>query len=399
MVLWILLLPITAFAYDVDWVRQFGSPQADQAKGVYTDSRGTYAAGEITVGTHVDAFVRKYNAQGTLQWTRQFGTDAQPDGAVAVTGDDSGIYVVGYINSALPGQTQLGSVDSFLRKYDENGQELWTRQFGTIKADVAAAVSVDDTGIYVAGFSNGTFAGQSAAGMSDAFLVKFSLQGTQLWVSQWGSNVTDQAFGVAADKKGGVAVVGATAGNLAGTNLGLTDVCVRRFSTSGAVLWTRQFGTPMSDSASAVAADRSGIYVGGLTAGSLSPAGNAGGYDGFVRRYSLDGTADWTKMVRNAGYNDVAALALVDGALYAGGSTEGVLPGEKSAGLMDAFVRRYECDGSEDWTVQFGTKGSDVLRALSVRGSRIMTAGSTDGQFAGQTQLGQGDAFVAKVNE
>jgi hypothetical protein len=154
----------------------------------------------------------------------------------------------------------------------------------------------------------------------------------------------------------------------------------------------------MSDSGSAVAADRSGIYVGGLTAGSLTPAGNAGGYDGFVRRYSLDGTADWTKMVRNAGYNDVAALALVDGALYAGGSTEGVLPGEKSAGLMDAFVRRYECDGSEDWTVQFGTKGSDVLRALSVRGSRIMTAGSTDGQFAGQTQLGQGDAFVAKIS-
>ena len=51
-----------------------------------------------------DGFLRKYNAQGNLIWTRQIGTP-DTDQATGVAADASGVYVVGYTHGTLPGQT------------------------------------------------------------------------------------------------------------------------------------------------------------------------------------------------------------------------------------------------------------------------------------------------------
>jgi len=93
----------------------------------------------------------------------QFGTsESDFAGGVAIDGAGN-VYVVGNIQQgALPGQTSLGDADAYLRKYDGQGNELWTRQFGTSRQsgaqgeDQASAVVVDDTGnAYVAGFTFG----------------------------------------------------------------------------------------------------------------------------------------------------------------------------------------------------------------------------------------------------
>ena len=38
----------------------------------------------------------------------------------------------------LPGQTSAGGRDTYLRKYDANGNEFWTRQFGTAGMDAGS---------------------------------------------------------------------------------------------------------------------------------------------------------------------------------------------------------------------------------------------------------------------
>ena len=48
-------------------------------------------------------------------------------------------HVVGYTDGEFPGQTSSGSTDAFVRKYDANGNEVWTRQFGTSAQDLALA--------------------------------------------------------------------------------------------------------------------------------------------------------------------------------------------------------------------------------------------------------------------
>ena len=48
--------------------------------------------------------------------------------------------MVGLTRGALPGQTHLGKSDAYVRKYDGDGDELWTRQFGSRGLDMADGV-------------------------------------------------------------------------------------------------------------------------------------------------------------------------------------------------------------------------------------------------------------------
>ena len=77
---------------------------------------------------------------------------------------------------AFSGYVNAGSTDAFLRKYDANGNALWTLQFGTAGADSAHGVATDSSLIYVAGSTTGALFGQTAAGGSDAFVLKLRAQ-------------------------------------------------------------------------------------------------------------------------------------------------------------------------------------------------------------------------------
>ena len=164
------------------------------------------------------------------------------------------------------------------------GQAItWIRQFGSASQfvsapdDQASGVAVDASGLYVAGIYGGTLPGQTSAGDFDAFVRKYNATtGNEIWTSQFGSPSRDDAFGVAVDATG-VSVVGSTFATLPGqTSVGGTDAYVRKYDTTGNVLWTRQFGTWTGDAASGVAADASGLYVAGSTFGTLSDPTSVG---------------------------------------------------------------------------------------------------------------------------
>jgi len=68
-------------------------------------------------------------------WTQQVG-DGTYDVAYGVAVDTRGnVLVAGNTADILPGQQSAGERDVFVRKYDPNGKELWTRQFGSAYGD------------------------------------------------------------------------------------------------------------------------------------------------------------------------------------------------------------------------------------------------------------------------
>ena len=101
----------------------------------------------------------------------------------------------------------------------------------------------------------------------------------------------DYANGVATDSSGNVYVTGGTKGGLDGnTSAGNTDLFVVKYNSSGTKQWTKQLGTSGRDSANGVATDSSGnVYVTGYTSGGLDGT-NAGGYDLYVVKYNSSGT-------------------------------------------------------------------------------------------------------------
>ncbi|MFL6487865.1 MAG: SBBP repeat-containing protein [Nitrososphaera sp.] len=65
---------------------------------------------------------------------------------------------------------------AFIRKYNSDGNEKCTRQFGTSGIDAASGVSADSSGgVYVAGETDGIFPGQTSEEETDAFLAKFAI--------------------------------------------------------------------------------------------------------------------------------------------------------------------------------------------------------------------------------
>ena len=172
--------------------------------------------GETASGLE-DAFIIKVSGAGSVLWSRQFGSSAY-DSAFGVALDSSGsVFVVGTTNGALSGQTSGGALDAFVCKYTPAGALQWLRQFGTASTDRANALAIDSTDtLWVVGQTKGTFVGQTASGLDDAYVQKFDVSGTALTAQQFGTTTIDEATAVAVIASGGAYVVGSTADGLFG---------------------------------------------------------------------------------------------------------------------------------------------------------------------------------------
>lgn len=343
------------------WSSQIGSAGNDLVNGIAVDASGNvYVVGGTAgnfQGTNAgssDAFVAKLGAaDGAFLWSRQFGT-AVFDAANAVAVGADGVYVVGETDGNL-GSGSVGNSDVFARKYDFAGNVAWSRQFGTAVYDAANAVSVDASGVYLAGETDGALPGRNARGNSDIFAAMLNPgTGNVDWTAQFGTQVYDAAKAIAVDNTN-IYVAGETDGNLDGVNAGDSDIFVARLNKlDGARLWTRQFGSPAYDAARGVAVDSNGVYLSGEADGALPAFAGAanssiGRSDAFVSRYALDGTAMWTRQFGTSLYDAANGIA-VDGAgiIYLGGETDGALPnGHLNFGGSDAFIVRYGSDGTQ----------------------------------------------------
>jgi uncharacterized protein (TIGR03437 family) len=384
----------TASAQALSWVRQFGTEHRDGASAVAVDATGVYVVGStgVVLGAPVYRwFLRKYDALGNDIWTREFEL-AEGESVRALAADSTGVYIAGEADR-LPGQTTLGFGDAFIRKYDAGGNELWTRQFGTSSRDYATGVVVDGAGVYVVGDTLDNLPGQGYAGEFDVFIRKYGTNGAEIWTRQFGSSSYDYSRGVAADSTG-VYIVGVTEGSLPGqARRGGSDAFVRKYDAGGNELWTRQFGSAATDAASAVAANDAGIYITGVMDVLDRP------YSGqpFVRRYDLSGTEMWTTKFGNASADELTAVAATASAIYAAGKSMGPVPGRPGSQTRNPAVRKYDINGNEVWAFQFGSYSAfDTVAGVAADASGVYAAGSTSG-FPGESYAGDSDAFVVKI--
>jgi serine/threonine protein kinase len=383
------------------WTHQFGSLSHDYLYTVSSLSDGAVVAGftdaalpgQAFLGVR-DAFVRKYDEGGAEVWTRQFGT-ADWDEVLGSTSDaNDNIYVVGVTKGRLDGQTNSGEGDAFIREYDSTGNVVWTRQFGTTAGENAEAVSVVGSNAYVVGRTFGAFAGQASGGGSDAFVSKFEGGGNLVWTRQFGATGDDVAFQIAADADG-VYVVGRVCGSLPGTvSAGGCDAVVRRYDAAGDVVWTQRFGTSGDDELMGISMAADGVYVGGKACGALPGQVALGACDAFVAKLDYTGSIVWTRQFGGDQYDDLFEVASDGGGVYASGRACGALPGETNSGDCDAYVVRYTDHGSQAWIRQFGTGSLDIGFSVAARGGLVYISGLTNTALPGQVDA-DGSADLA----
>ena len=270
----------------------------------------------------MDAYVYKMDASGNFVWVNQFG-GPQNDYAYSVFGGGSYLYVVGVTFGDLPGQTALGGADIFLMKIDPSGKEIWTRQFGTPTNDYSYSACVDSSGIYVAGTTYGQISPLCGLGGAEAFVRKYDLQGNEAWTQQWGTDLHDYANAVSAGNDG-IYVLGITYGALtADANRGQADAFLSKLSFDGEIVWTRQFGTDTTDFAWGASADGDRVYITGYTSGTFAGQVNAGQYDAYTAAFDAAGNLLWLKEYGTPRDDYTKGVSVGSGGVYVAGSTWG----------------------------------------------------------------------------
>lgn len=391
-------LPAIGSAQTVQWIRQFGTEGRERAAAIAVHASGVYVAGgtEGTLpGQHsagaVDAFVGRYDTNGVEVWMRQFGT-AGVDEVLAIAADGTGIYVAGDTQGTLSAQSGApAGQHAFVRKYDLNGVEEWTREFGSGRSDEVLALTSGAAGVYAAGDTTVT-----APPYDDAFVAAFAAGGKSEWSHGFGTAAVDRATAIAVNASG-VYVAGATQGTLPGqTGAGDSDGFLRKYDVNGSVVWTRQFGTSESDEILSMAVDASGLYLAGATTGALVGQTSAGSVDAFVSKYDFDGRVVWTRQFGTPKYDDALGIAVSAQGVFVAGNTTGAWPAHLNGGDYDVFVRKYDLNGRAAWTQQFGGSAHEELLGIAVDASGVYAAGVTEGALTGGRSHGSDDAFVVK---
>lgn len=240
--------------------------------------------------------------------------------------------------------------------------------------DLAHDLAQHVLGTFVVGTTAGDLDAPNA-GIPDAFIRMYASSGALLWGRQFGTSSSEQATGVASPSNGDVYITGNTAGNLAGS-IGRGDAFLRKYTSGGFAVWTRQFGTSSYDGADSVAALGSNIYVAGTTSGNL--AGSVGGSDVFLRNYNSSGSTVWTRQFGTSGGDIATDVAVAsNGYIYVVGSTNGSLFGRNGGG-SDMFIRAYFSTGGVLWTRQLHWDHDDRATAVAVSGNYVYLIGHSD---------------------
>ena len=338
-----------------------------------------------------------------LSEVQSLGSTAYDIPLAIATDLEQGVYVAGGTNGDLFEQN-LGLRDNFIVKYNIEGEELFSLQFGTSDFDTIYGIETDNqNNFYITGVTAGDLAGEKQAEELDTFVAKYNQDGEQQWIRQIGQNVLFNAFNLAVNPDtGDVVISGADL-----KNSGEDDTFVIQFDTNGQQQWATETGNPgtlsFDESYGLTIANDGSVYAGGWTSGDLTPAdgqGNQGLYDNWLAKYDpLTGEQQWTAQYGTDDYEwlwDIETDS--SGAVYTTGWTLGDLEGVNQ-GEYDAYLTKFDRDGSLIWTQQFGTTGDDQAYSLHIDDAdRIFIGGYTDSDLQGQN-AGSFDAWIAQYDQ
>ncbi|MCS6934162.1 MAG: SBBP repeat-containing protein [Chitinophagales bacterium] len=388
------------------WGTYYGGENEDKCNSISTDKFGNvFITGESNStqgiatpgsfqptlnGTHSDAFLAKFSADGILWWGTYYGGHIDYDIGMACATDNQGnVYFAGFSSSdtlmATAGAFRSKGPGPFLSKFSASGVRLWSTYLDKVYASGPGlyhnswpyAIAVDRwNNVFVAGASNSDSllatptAHQSVRnGGTDAFVVKFNSTGNCVWCTYYGGMFDDYGFGCAADGAGNVYITGRTASDNNISSAGAFQVnqpggfsdafLVKLNGTNGTRVWGTYFGGTDLDEANACAVDSDDkVYLCGFTHSTNSIATNdahqtthSGGVrDAFIAVFDTSGQRVWSSYYGGSGVETAFACATDrQGAFYVAGSTNST-DGIATDGahqtdynpLSDAFLVKFD---------------------------------------------------------
>ena len=347
------------------------------------------------------------NALSEMYWTIQSGSVSN-DVIYDITIDkNDSIYLSGYTQGSLTGSSNIGNKDVILIKHSKNGKIDWSKQIGTVSNDEGKGIKYDSqNNIYVFGTTYSSLDGNTHAGLSDIFLLKYNESGLKQWSSQLGTVNIDQAFSLFIDSSDNIYLTGRTNGDLVSNSNrdNKSDYFIIKYDNSGNRISSNQFGVLKDDISFDLINDNTGnIYVSGSTSNTLDNESHIGGKDIFLVKFDSSLNRLWTKTIGTSNDEEAYSIAMDSlGNSYVVGYTRGALDGNSRLGVIndkDIFIIKYDEDGNKEWSLQDGTSSEDVAYNVAVDSSDyIYITGKTCSDYNGNSHKGDCDYFLKKIN-
>ena len=159
------------------------------------DNNTSFGSNDIFLVKYNSSGEKQWTQQLGGHWYTSSGNIvySHNDAGTGVTVDSSNnIYVTGSTSKVIVdgSNTSYGGVDTILVKYNSSGVKQWAKQLGTSGHDYGQGVTVDSfNNIYVTGKTDGGLDGNTNSGSLDVFLAKFDSAGT-FYASSAGDNST-----------------------------------------------------------------------------------------------------------------------------------------------------------------------------------------------------------------
>jgi len=311
------------------WTKQFGTSEDDKINWLALDRIGNVYVTGCTNGLlseknfgKEDIIVAKLDTNGNVEWQKQFGSDSTDIGNTIYVDIQGFVYVVGATKGTMD-KLSFGNADCVILKLDSKGNIVWKKQFGTPKGDECQGITGDSTNIYVCGYTFGDLAAINK-GSLDAFIGKFTDKGEQVKFFQFGTKGFDMASQITIDKEKNIYIGGTTIGDFGGKHQGEGDNFLSKISKDFEIMWTQQFGTNKWDGINGIALNEQvseNIVVSGCQ--------NWPSCESFIRMYKKDGSLLWvnnyTASGKNGGTCGKGVCIDNKGNIYHSGNTGGSL--------------------------------------------------------------------------
>lgn len=341
-------------------------------------------AHQTTLGGQNDAFLVKFDSNGNRIWATYYGGDFYDEGYSCAVDNSGNVYLSGYAwsnsgitTSGAHQQNPGGSTDAFLVKFDSNGTRQWGTYYGGELWETGYCTTDQSGNVYLTGFTSSTVniatasAHQTTLGWGDdAYLVKFDSNGVRQWGTYYGGNDYDWAYFIATDSQGNVYLDGhtgsdsviATSGAYQETRGGSYDAFLAKFNPSGTRIWGTYYGGSQEERASACTVDAAdNVILTGYTYSENNIASTGtfqttygGSQDAFVAKFDNNGNRIWGTYLGGSG-NDYGAFCTTNSSgdvMIAGATNSGNYPTFGSyyqsfnAGSVDSFLTILDLNGN-----------------------------------------------------
>jgi outer membrane protein assembly factor BamB len=148
---------------------------------------------------------------------------------------------------------------------------------------------------------------------------------------------------------------------------------VVKLSLDGDVLWTKCLATSEYDGIRDPVASGGALFAAGTTNGTLP--GQSSQYGSYISKLDVsNGNEVWTHQF-DVFLTTVTSLAADATGVYLGGWTGQPLPGQTQGESFDLFARKYDLSGVELWTRQIASPAYEGPAYITIASDRVYLTG------------------------